>query len=181
MPVCAIATDAPVIDAVERVQILRGQAVVDDRVDAGQRGEVQALRHDDAPGAALGQRRGDRGPEPGGRAAPDAGTVMGQALGEQVEQGFAVQVAAGPVRRGRCLRRGRAVAAQRGADPGQHLLAGGHDRSRPDSRHHCRNVLAGGAGASRALVQADSGGGSARIRPPRLSARPDRPARCAAA
>ena len=67
MPVSAIATAAPVTTPSTRVQRGGGQAVVgDDRdLDAARAssGQVEAGRHDDPAGAALRQRRADRGGE----------------------------------------------------------------------------------------------------------------------
>lgn len=58
-------------------------------------------------------------------------------------------------------------------------VCGPHPRS---LAHHCRNVTAGGRGASRTAVHADSGGGSALIRPVlRPSRRPARESVSAAA
>jgi hypothetical protein len=168
--------------AVAAVQHVRGQLVIGHELDAsGRHRQVQAGRDDDAAGAAPRQRgRGLIG-QPVRRGAPHQRPVVGQPAGQQAEQLGRIQLAPLPV--GACDRArgsGQGGCRVRRPDPGQHLGPGAHAGSRCSRRHHSRNVLAGGTGMSRALVQADKGGGRCLIRRPWPVIRPSRPARCAA-
>ncbi len=181
VPVSATATAQPVTTASAASRSATDRACVPSRrtsraVEPRRR---DAVRGDDPAQATLGQDAGDRGRERIGTGGDDEGPVVDQPVREQLEQRRrprrveplgAVRPGRRPGRRGRTRRRR--------PDPAEDLLAGGHDE-RP--AHHWRNDCRGGAGASRAVLHARSGGGRVRIRPPRASRRPAPIARSPAA
>ena len=172
------------------------QPVVGDDLQAlGQAGgpeHVQPGGHDHPAGAAQRQGRRHLAGQQRGSGPAHGRAVVGEPVGEQVQQlglvpvtGLAVPgLAPGRGRVGCATARTGRGEAVGPADAGQDVVARGHAGppllGRCSWRHHWRKLIAGGTGASRAPVQADSGGGSRRMRPPRPSARPARAARWAA-
>src|ERR1700735_2876539 len=85
-------------DAVQGIEVAGGQAVVCDDLDtSGQRRELEAIRHNHPPRPPPGQRPAARRAERVRPGAPDNSAVVGDALGEQVEQPPAVELASRPV------------------------------------------------------------------------------------
>ena len=148
-------------DAVHLVEFLGGQPVVGDQLDAVegaglagtgqvQAGQVQAGRHDYPARAAVGQRSADGVQQLRGRGAAHVAVVVDEPVGQQVEQGGRVELAAGPVARWRGIP-GRVRPAPESPPSAVRIRPSTSSRAltggpRAHSRHHSRNVCGGRPG-----------------------------------